>query len=332
MNKRAIWVLLCCATAAGGAAAGGHVRAVGSSTVFPLVAAAAEQFGRDTEFSTPLIEVNGTGGGFKLFCDGAGEDSADIANASRPVKPAEIARCASHGVARPLEIPLGYDGLVLANRDDAPNFRLSARQLFLALAREVPQGDGLVKNPYTRWKQIDSALPDIAIRVYGPPPVEGSRDAFVELLMQPACAALPQFSARYADEKARQEACARMREDGAFIEILGGNVMIQKLINDREALAIFGFSYLDQNRGVVKPASIDGQLPNAASIESGRYTLARTLYVYVKREHLATRPGLREFLQFLTSDAAIGPDGFLLARGLIPLNPAARNAMHALLE
>ena len=320
MNKSRVFLAGCAALLmAMPAMAREQLRIVGSSTVFPFVAAAAEQFSREGTFRTPIVEINGTGGGFKLFCEGVGDRYPDIADASRPIKPGEAKRCADHGVRDIAEFTIGYDGIVFANALGSDALPLTKRAIFLAIAHDVPKNGRLVPNFYTRWQQIDPNLPDVPIDVYGPPPAEGTRDALVELVMQDACKAMPEYVAAYTDEAVRAGKCSAVREDGRFIELLGGNLMVQKLITNSHAVGIFSYSFLDQNRALVKANTVDGVLPTEASIADHRYGVARSLYVYVKQAHLGTVPGLAEFVRFLVSDAATGADGFLVLKGLIPL-------------
>ena len=285
-----------------------QIRIVGSSTVFPFVAAAAEQFGHDGKYATPIVEVNGTGGGFKMFCDGVGEHFPDIANASRPIKASETERCAQHGIKDIAEFTIGYDGIVFANAVGGIAYPLTKKDIFLALSREVLKDGKLVANPYQNWREINKALPDLPIEVYGPPPAEGTRDALVELVIHETCKTMPEF-----------KQCGALREDGRFVEVLGGNVMVQKLVNNTHALGIFSYSFLDQNRALVKANPVDGVVPSFDAIIGQKYGVARSLYIYVKREHLAQVMGLPEFVRFLQSDAATGEDGFLVVKGLIPL-------------
>ena len=304
-----------------------HIVVVGSSTVFPLTAAAAEHFGREKPFRTPIVEANGTGGGFKMFCAGVGERYPDISDASRQIKPSEVENCTAHGIHDMAEITIGYDGIVIANARSSPDFKLTRRALFLALAREVPKDGKLVTNPYTNWHDVDPRLPDMPIVVYGPPPAEGTRDAFVELVMNEGCKLFPEYKTLFPDDAARKQHCDAMREDGRFIELLGGNLMVQKLINNTDALGVFSYSYLDQNQAEVKANSVDGVLPSFETISNHRYSVARNLYIYVKREHLAIVPGLKEFVEFMLSDTATGTEGFLVVKGLIPLPEPEHGAM-----
>ena len=308
-------------------AARDQIRIVGSSTVFPFVAAAAEQFGKDDAYRTPIVESTGTGGGLAMFCSGSGEDTPDMANASRAIKDSEIALCKKNGVTRIGELKIGYDGIVLANARDAALFKLTKAQLFLALAKQVPVKGKLVDNPYKHWRDIDKALPNLPIMIYGPPPTSGTRDAFVELVMEKGCEHFDEFTAFYADKDARKAACVRVREDGGFIEAgENDNLIVQKLVASPEALGIFGYNFLEQNAALVKANPINGAVPSIQSILDGSYKVARSLYVYVKLDHVGTIYGLKEFIQLLSSKAAIGHHGFLIVKGLLPLTEAEQEA------
>ncbi len=303
-----------------------QIRIVGSSTVFPFVAAAAEQFGRTGKFRTPIVEATGTGGGIAMFCSGTGEDYPDMVNASRQIKPSEIALCKENGITRISELKIGYDGIVLANALTSPVFKLTRETLFLALARDVPVGGKLMANPYTRWRELDDALPDLPIEVYGPPPTSGTRDAFSELVMVEGCKQFPEYEKHTPDADARKKECMMMREDGRFIEAgENDNLIVQKLSGNPAAIGLFGYSFLEQNAGAVKANPMDGVMPDFAEIVAGRYEVARSLYVYIKPDQ--PTPGIREFARLLTSDAAVGEDGFLILKGLLPLHPAEHEKM-----
>lgn len=299
------------------------IHVVGSSTVFPFVAAAAEQFGRRGEFRTPIVEATGTGGGLKMFCSGDSLSTPDMANASRPIKSAEIGDCKKNGVQNIVELKLGYDGIVFVTSIKGGNFSLTRLSIFKALAKEVPRGGKLIANPYHNWRDIDAALPDLPIRVYGPPPTSGTRDAFAELVMLESCKALPEYMAKYSDEEIRKLSCQQIREDGAYIEAgENDNLLVQKLSNDSEALAVFGYSFLEQNAAVVKAHPVDGVLPSFDAIIKGDYKVARSLFTYIKKDHVDNIQGLREFALELTSDAAVGDNGYLIMKGLLPLPKA----------
>ncbi|OYW12983.1 MAG: phosphate ABC transporter substrate-binding protein, partial [Rhodospirillales bacterium 12-54-5] len=282
-----------------------QIRATGSNTVFPFVAAAAEQFGREGKFRTPIVEATGTGGGFKSFCSGVGEAFPDISDASRAIKPSETELCHKHGVDRITELKIGYDGIVLANTRTSPQFKLTRKELFLALAREVPLNGKLVQNPYKNWREINPKLPDLPIMIYGSPPTSGTRDAFVELAMDIGCKQTPEYAVAYPDETIRKHQCGYFREDGAFIEEgENGNLIIQKLLHNEAALGIFGYSFLEQNESKVQASTMEGITPTFATITDGTYTLARPLYIYVKQAHITRIPGLKEFVREIFSDAA----------------------------
>lgn len=308
-----------------------QIRIVGSSTVYPFTTTAAEHFGQNGTFKTPIVESTGTGGGFKLLCEGLGEDKPDISNASRRITDAEKQLCAKNGVTDLVEIPIGYDGIVIANKKGAPTLNLSKKTLFLALAKQLPGKDGkLAANPNKLWSDIDPSLPKAGIIVYGPPPTSGTRDAFAELVLEKGCEAVPEFAKAIPDAKARQKACHAVREDGAYVDSgEDDNVIIQKLAANDQALGVFGYSYYENNKAKIQAAKIEGVLPDYASVESGKYTVSRSMYVYVKKQHIGVVPGISEFVRELTSEASIGEEGYNTAKGLLPLSAADRKAMLA---
>jgi phosphate transport system substrate-binding protein len=299
-----------------------QIRAVGSSTVYPFASAAAEQFGQGGKFKTPIIESTGTGGGFKLFCSGVDENTPDINDASRAITESEKETCKKNGVTKIVEVPIGYDGIVLANAKGDQKFELTKKQIFMALARQLPGKDGkLAANPYQKWSEIDPKLPAQTIEVYGPPPTSGTRDAFVELVMEEACKEFPEFAKAYPDEKERKKACGVLREDGRYIEAgEDDNIIVQKLVSNKNALGIFGYSFLEENKNKVQGSKIDGVEPVMENIENGKYKVSRSLYLYVKGDHVGKIPGIPEFVGEVVSEAAIGQDGYLTAKGLLPLH------------
>ncbi len=308
------------------ASARDQIRIVGSSTVYPFAIAVAEDFGRSTSFPTPVIESTGSGGGLKLFCEGVGVGTPDVTNSSRAIKTSEIELCESNGVADIVEVKIGFDGIVMANAKSSPTYELTKEEIFLALAKNVPKDDELLANPYTKWSEINGDLPDVKIEVYGPPPTSGTRDAFVELVMEEACESFTVFEQLSKDD--RKAFCAELREDGLFIEAgENDNLIVQKLEANPRSLGIFGFSFLDQNADKVHGSLIDGVAPTFEAIADGSYPVSRPLFFYVKSAHIGVIPGLAEYVDIFTSDAAVGPDGFLSDRGLIPLPDAERNEM-----
>jgi len=314
---------------AGPALARDQIRIVGSSTVFPFSAAVAERFGRTTSFKTPIVESTGTGGGLKLFCSGLGDSTSDIANASRRIKRSEVERCRRNGVDDIVEIRVGFDGIVLANSKTSEPLALTSRQIFLALAREIPVAGKMVENPNLTWKDVDSSLPDRKIEVLGPPPTSGTRDAFVELAMEGGAAQIPMLLELKSSNKNAFKALAHaIREDGAYIEAgENDNLIVQKLVANPSALGIFGFSFLDQNEDRVQGSPIDGTPPTFEDIASGSYPISRSLYLYVKKAHVDQIPGLREYIAEFTSEKAVGSEGYLSEKGLIPLPESERQAV-----
>ncbi len=288
-----------------------YIQIVGSSTVFPFATAVAERFGQTSDFATPVVESTGSGGGLKIFCQGVGANSPDITNASRRIKNSEIDKCNANGVT-PVEVKVGFDGIVLSNSRDAPGFSITREQIFAALARKLLIDGKIVANPYTNWSQIDASLPDEAIEVLGPPPTSGTRDAFVELVMEKSCPA-----------GIEKETCGDLREDGAYIDAgENDNLIVQKLQANPAAIGIFGFSFLDQNSDILQGAVVDGVEPSFENIADGSYPVSRSLYFYIKQEHVGVVPGIMDYVAEFTSERASGDDGYLSEKGLIPL-PAA---------
>ena len=303
--------------AVGHAEARDQIRIVGSSTVFPFSTAVAEQFGKTTDFKTPVVESTGSGGGMKLFCSGVGVEHPDITNASRRIKSSELESCTANGVTV-IEVKVGFDGIVLANAKGGPDFNLTKAQIFKALGKQVVVDGELVDNPYTMWNEIDPALPEIKIEVLGPPPTSGTRDAFVELAMEGGAKSFEEIKAL---DKGDFKAVAHsVREDGAFIEAgENDNLIVQKLEANPNAVGIFGFSFLDQNADKIKGSSVGGVAPTFEQIASGDYGISRSLYFYVKKEHVGVVPGISDYVGEFTSDKAWGEEGYLVDKGLIPL-------------
>mgnify|MGYP001412764823 FL=1 len=301
------------------------IRIVGSSTVYPFATVVAETFGRaDNGFKTPIIESTGSGGGLKLFCAGKGPSTPDITNASRRIKSKEVKLCAKNGITDIVEHKIGFDGIVMANAKGGPSFNISRKDLYMALAAKVPCGfqDGVTcENESQTWKDVNASLPNIPIEVYGPPPTSGTRDAFAELALGGGCKSVPWIKKfKKKDKKAWKKLCYTVREDGKYIEAgENDNLIIQKLVANPNAMGVFGFSFLDQNRDQVKGAVVDGVTPTFDSIASGKYKVSRSLFFYVKKDHIGSIPGIREYMAAFMDEKAIGNDGYLLDKGLIPL-------------
>jgi phosphate transport system substrate-binding protein len=306
-----------------------YISVVGSSTVYPFSTVVAERFGKSTKFATPKVESTGSGGGLKLFCSGVGSATPDITNASRAIKSSEINLCAQNGIKDIIEITVGYDGIVLANTTDAKQFSLSRREIFLALAKNIPNPDGsetLVDNPYKTWNEINSTLPSTKIEVLGPPPTSGTRDAFAELALEGGCKTFPFIKAiKKQDKKKYKAICHGVREDGAYVEAgENDNLIVQKLVANPSALGVFGYSFLEQNSDKVQGSIIDGKLPTFDAIAEGDYPVSRSLYFYVKKAHIGVIPGIEEYLAEFTSEKAMGEYGYLAEKGMIPMTEEER--------
>ena len=306
-----------------------QVNIVGSSTVYPFATVVAEKFGKSTMFKTPKIESTGSGGGLKLFCAGVGINTPDITNSSRKIKSIEINHCNKNGVGDITEAKIGYGGIVLAHSKAVAPMSLTRRDIFLALAREVPDPSGaesFVANPHVTWKDVNPMLPDHKIEVLGPPPTSGTRDAFAELALEGGCKTFPWIKAMKEKNKERYRSyCHSVREDGHYIEAgENDNLIVQKLVANPNALGVFGFSFLDQNSERVQGSAIDGVGPAFEAITDGSYPVSRPLYFYVKNAHLDAIPGIREFVAEFMSDKASGADGYLTDKGMIPMSAEER--------
>ncbi len=299
-----------------------QISIVGSSTVFPFATTVAEHFGKNTDFQTPVVESTGSGGGLKLFCAGAGLDTPDFANASRRIKASEVEKCAENGVAEITEVKIGYDGIAIANSRAAAPMQLTLRDVFLALAKNVPDGNGgTIPNPYKTWAEVNPDLPNTMIEVMGPPPTSGTRDAFVELAMEGGCKTFDWIKAlKSADKAAYKKLCHTLREDGAYIEAgENDNLIVQKLVANPDALGVFGYSYLEENSDRVQGATINGVAPEFDAISSGDYPVSRSLYFYVKNSHVGQVPGMMEYITEFTDEDTWGEYGYLVDKGLIPM-------------
>jgi phosphate transport system substrate-binding protein len=305
-----------------------RTRIVGSSTVFPYSQAVAEQYVGLTHGRAPVVEATGTGGGLKIFCGGIGTAFPDITGASRAITASEYRDCILNGVGDITEALFGRDGLSLTQSLDGLEMALTPREIFLALAAEVPVDGTLVANPYRNWHEIDPALPDMEIQVFGPPPTSGTRDALVELVMHPGCATFPEIADL--DPARRDAICARMRQDGPFIEAgENDNIIVQRLLADPTTLGIFGYSFLYENGDLLRGVPINGVAPSVETLASGECAFTRPLFLYIKNPHRGVIPGMEPLLDEYLSEEAIGPDGYLIERGLVPLSAEERARVRA---
>ena len=301
-----------------------QINVVGSSTVYPFSTVVAENFGNKTGIKVPKIESTGSGGGMKLFCKGLGTSHPDITNASRRIKKNEFNKCKENSIDV-VEIKVGYDGIVVANSKKAELLNMTKRQIFLALAKQVPEGNkegsNLIDNPNKKWSDIDPNLPNKKIEVLGPPPTSGTRDAFNELAIEGGCKTFPKLKAiKKQDKKKYKAICRAVREDGAFIEAgENDNLIVQKLVENENAFGVFGFSFLIENEDKIQGSTVDGMAPTMETIADKSYGVSRPLYFYVKLAHVDVIPGIREFLAEYTSEDSWGPGGYLEERGMIPM-------------
>ena len=306
-----------------------QINIVGSSTVYPFATAVAERFGQTTRFKTPKIESTGSGGGLKLFCEGTGFNTPDITNASRRIKQSELDRCKKNGVTDIIEVKIGYDGIVMAHSNKVPTLSLMLKDIFLALAKDVPATDGsetLTPNPYKKWSDVNKNLPARDIVVLGPPPTSGTRDAFVELAMEGGCKTFAWLKAmKKTDKQKYKSICHGIREDGAYVEAgENDNLIVRKITANPGALGIFGYSFLEQNMALVSGSTVNGITPEFDNIASGAYSISRSLFFYVKKAHISVIPGIMEYVKEFTSEHATGSEGYLADKGLIPLPAATR--------
>ena len=307
-----------------------QMRAVGSSTVYPFAKAVAERVARaNPRLGTPIVESTGTGAGFKLFCGGVGARFPDVSNASRRMKAKEAQLCKANGVSQITEIQVGLDGLAAATAKSSVINGLTQRDIYLAIAK-TPFGK---PNKARTWKDVNSRLPAIPIRVYGPPTTSGTRDSLHELIMTPPCEANGAMAAlKKSDENKFKAICTGIRTDGAYTEAgENDNLIVQKLAGNPNTIGFFGYSFLEENGGKVKGIAINGVQPSYQTISTFKYPGARPLYIYVKNAHAQAIPAIRAFVAEFTKESAMGPKGYLAQRGLIaaPANIRARSQQAA---
>jgi len=327
--KKLVFALTTALLVSGAANARDQLSLAGSSTVLPFATIIAEEMGKNPNFKTPVVESGGSSVGKKGVCDGVGTEFIDIGNASSRMKPAELEYCDKNGVDL-TEIKVGYDGNAVANSLQGQTLNISKADLGMALTAQVPacyEGSGRnyncddwIANPFKKWSDINTAYPDIEIRVYGPPTTSGTRASFAEMVNQKAyCGKDPiakAASAARGDKKGKK--CRAMRTDGAYVEAgEQDNLIVQKLQEDKDAYGIFGFSYLDQNRDTLQSAVVDGTPADFELIASGDYAISRALWFYVKHQHVGVVPGIAEYMTEWTKHW--GDDGVLADAGMVPM-------------
>ena len=307
--------------AAGGAAqARDQIHMAGSSTVLPYASIVAEAFAENFDYPTPVVESGGSSSGLKRFCEGVGENTIDIANASRPMRAGEVAACAANGVSEIIELRIGYDGIVFASDINGAAFAFTESDWFLALSDTVPEGGAMIANPYTSWSQINPDFPDIPITAFIPGTKHGTREVFEHKVILEGCKASGAYDilAAGTDAKSATAACIALRNDGVSVDIDGDYTeTLARITANPTALGVFGLSFYENNTDRLQVATMDGVTPSVDTIASGEYPVSRPLFIYVKKAHLDAIPGLREFAEFFVSDEIADEDGPLAEYGLV---------------
>ena len=295
----------------------------GSSTVLPFARIIAEQLGKNPNFKTPVVESGGSSVGKKGVCDGVGTKFIDIGNASSRMKTKELAYCEKNGV-KLTEIKVGYDGIVVANSKKGKVLNISKADLGKALTAKVAINGKMVDNPYKKWSDINPSLPNVEIRVYGPPTTSGTRASYAEMVNEKGyCKKDPEAKSALKAAGMKAKKCRAMRTDGAFVEAgEQDNLIVQKLNEDTTAYGIFGFSYLDQNSDTLQGAVISKTAPTFENIAGNNYSVSRALYYYVKHQHIGVVPGIKEYMNEWTKHW--GDEGALSDAGMIPMPKAER--------
>ena len=300
-----------------------EIRVVGSSTVYPFATAVAENLiNKNAGLPSPVVESTGTGAGLKLFCAGVGADYPDVANASRRIKASEYADCAKNGVTQIVEVQIGIDGIALAEAQGAAGMALTTADIYKALAANPFGKVNTAKN----WKDVNPALPDSPILVYGPPSTSGTRDALAELILEKGCESNPAMKAlKDSNKDKHKEVCTTVRSDGAYVDAgEQDNLIVQKIAANPKAVGIFGYSFLEENSDKLKGIVINGSMPTYETIASFSYPGARPLYIYVKAAHVKAIKGLAEYVSEWST--AWTPTGYLKKRGMVIASDDVRTA------
>jgi phosphate transport system substrate-binding protein len=327
--KSTMAALIASVAFAGAAQAADQIHIAGSSTVLPYAKIVAETFAETyPDFKAPVVESGGSGAGLKEFCKGAGPETIDIANSSRKIKDKELETCKSNGVTDVTEVKIGYDGIVFAADKSAPDFAFEAADIYMALAAEVSVDGKMVANPNTNWKQVNAKFADLDIQAFIPGEKHGTREVFEEKLLVAGCkktGALEAMVKAGVDEKDAEKKCKAVRKDGKAVDIDGDySETLARLVADKKAIGVFGLSFFENNADKLKVATVGGVAPSVETVSKGEYPVSRPLFFYVKKAHLESVPGLKEYVEFFTSDQMIGPDSPLAEYGLIPAPDAER--------
>ena len=300
------------------------IQIAGSSTVLPFASIVAEEFGNTfPQYKTPVVGSGGSSGGLRQFCQGVGDNTIDIANSSRKIKDSEIESCNKAGVKKIQEIKIGYDGIVFASNSNKAAFKLKPYHVFAALAEKMPAKGKLIANPYTRWNQIDKALPNEPITLVIPASNHGTREVFQEKMVTAGCEEYDYFKAL--DKEAREKACSTFRKDGRVVEIAGDYTeTLARLKTSPSAVGVFGLGFYDLNRDKLRVATVNNVVPSEKTILSGQYPVSRPLFFYVKGEHLKSIKGLPQYVEYFLNKKVSGKGSKLEKAGLIALNDKER--------
>jgi phosphate transport system substrate-binding protein len=324
INKATVSGFAIIALSATVATAREQVQIAGSSTVLPYASIVAEAFGENFGFPTPVVESGGSSAGLKRFCEGVGENTIDIANASRKIRDKELSACADAGVTDIIEVRIGYDGIVFASQQDGPAYNdFTPSQWYLALASQIPGEDGaLVDNANSTWADVDAALPAEEILAFIPGTKHGTREVFEEKVILQGCedtGALERMTSAGMSEDDAETACMSIRTDGRSVDIDGDYTeTLSRIQSDANGIGVFGLSFYENNTDKLKVATMNGVTPSTETIASGEYPVSRPLYFYIKAAHLGVIPGLKEYAEFFVSDDIAGPGGPLSDYGLVP--------------
>ena len=298
-----------------------NVQVAGSSTVLPYASIVAEVFGENFDFPTPVIESGGSSAGLKRFCEGVGENTIDIANASRAIRPAEVEACAAAGVTDIIEVRIGYDGIVFASDINGNAFAFTPEDWYKALAAEHFVNGELVPNTLSNWNEVNADFPDQPIQAFIPGTKHGTREVFEEKVILAGCEDGGFFQAMLdagVDEDTAEEKCMAIRTDGRSVDIDGDYTeTLARIDADNNGIGVFGLSFYENNTDKLQVATMSGVVPTTESIAAGDYPVSRPLYFYIKAAHIGVIPGLKEFAEFFVSDDIAGPDGPLAEYGLV---------------
>ncbi|MDU8912097.1 substrate-binding domain-containing protein [Aestuariicoccus sp. MJ-SS9] len=320
--KLATSALAIAAVSATAAAARDNVQVAGSSTVLPYASIVAEAFGENFDFPTPVVESGGSSAGLKRFCEGVGENTIDIANASRAIREKEVKACADNGVTDIIEVRIGYDGIVFASQIDGPAFTaFEPADWYNALAPKVVVDGALVDNPYNTWAEFNADLPDVEIAAFIPGTKHGTREVFEEKVLATGCEVTGAHDAMITagmSEDDAEDACIAVRTDGKSVDIDGDYTeTLARIDSNQNGVGVFGLAFYENNTDKLKVATMSGIAPSTETISTGEYPVSRPLFFYIKKAHIGVIPGLKEFAEFFVADEIAGPDGPLAEYGLV---------------